>query len=361
MILTPDTLIWLREKKCVLLDGTFDPLHAGHIRYFHEAFKVFPSHLRVVAVASDDDIRAKGREPFLDQASRCKVVQAVTHGYALEKNQPTEHLISRLKPAVYVKGKDWEGKLPAEQLAACSLNNVEIHYTDTVVDSSTDRLRRWALKDAEQSLDRLEAFIDTQAETPPERFDREYFTGDWRHGNGYTLEDRRRIEGDHPRILTEVFPFHSMLDVGCGPGFLVELLRERGVEAGGIDPSPAAKKMAVNRWTIKGYPAACPNKMADLVICREVLEHLTVRQICETVMHLFRLAKKAVYITTRFSDQSVFDVKTDFETDPTHISCVSQPFLRALCVLNGGLRRRDWEAMLDHQKKGRVLAYEVGR
>jgi hypothetical protein len=57
----------------------------------------------------------------------------------------------------------------------------------------------------------------------------------------------------------------------------------------------------------------------------------------------------------------VFDAATDFETDPTHISLLTQPFLRSLCVLNGGKRRRDLETRLDHQNKGRCLVYEVAQ
>jgi len=55
----------------------------------------------------------------------------------------------------------------------------------------------------------------------------------------------------------------------------------------------------------------------------------------------------------------VFDCQTKDDLDPTHISMLSQPFLRSICVLNGGRRREDLEAKLDHQHKGRVLVYEV--
>ena len=363
MILTPENLIWLREKNCVLLDGAFDPLHSGHCRYFQEAIKAFPSSLIICAVASDDDIRAKGREPLFDQQTRVKVVQAAMGGgYAIAKDQPTEHLIGRLKPSAYIKGRDWEGKLPAEQLAACSLNNVEIVYLDTVQDSSSGALRRWALRDAERGLDRLEAFMAAQTATPPSRFDTEYFQGNWRDGvEPYTWEGRKKAEGRHPKIVKECFDGLTVLDVGCGPGFFVRMLRELGMDACGIDPSKDAVALSngiADRVVWAGIPEM-PNKIAHVTICREVLEHLTVREIAVMVSHLFRVARKFVYITTRFLDRGVFDATTDFETDPTHITCLSQPFLRSLCVLNGGKRRKDLEAKLDHQNKGRVLVYEV--
>ena len=360
MILTPENLIWLREKKCVLLDGSFDPLHAGHVGYFTEAIKAFPSYLKICAVASDDDIRAKGREPLFDQETRVAVVQAALGGgYAIAKNIPTEHLIGKLKPEAYVKGADWLDRLPAEQLVACSLNNVQIVYLNTVTDSSSKALRQWALRDAERGLDRLEAFMAAQG-GPPAAFDADYFHGEWRaDGNVYTYEKRKEIEGEHPRLIAECFKRLSILDVGCGPGYLVRMLKELGMDAGGCDPSPDAVALAADQTVVHIAAKHVPHGMADVVICREVLEHVPVIEIPELVCDLFRIARKFVYITTRFTERGVFDAETDFDTDPTHITCLSQPFLRSLCVLNGGKRRKDLEVKLDHQNKGRVLVYEV--
>lgn len=363
MILSADDLRWYREKDCILLDGAFDPLHAGHIAYFTAAVKAFPSRLMIVAVASDDDIRAKGREPLLDQQTRCQLVAGMKGiDLVVPKSGPTEHLICQLKPGAYVKGKDWEGRLPQAQLMACALHDAQIVYLDTVCDSSTDRLRRWARQDAEASLDRLEAFMAAQAEAPPANFDREYFQGAWRqNGNVYDYDTRSRIEGDHPDRIVACFPQMSVLDVGCGPGYLVRLLKERGVNAGGCDTSAEAVGLAADRTCVHIPVSGVPPNFADVVICREVLEHVPVADIPEMVCDLFRVARRFVYITTRFSDGSVFDAATDFETDPTHISLLSQPFLRSLCVLNGGKRRRDLETTLDHMGKGRVLVYQVAQ
>jgi cytidyltransferase-like protein len=360
VILSPDDLVWLREKNCVLLDGAFDPLHSGHVSYFTDAIKAFPSHLCVVAVASDDDIRAKGREPLLDQQTRCAVEQAATGGgYVIAKNGPTEHLIARLKPSAYVKGADWNHRLPPEQLAACALHGVKVLFMSTVTDSSTDRLRSWALKDADAGLDRLETFIAGQS-SQLEKFDTEYFQGDWRaDGNTYTYEKRKEIEGQHPALIAECFPGLTILDVGCGPGYLVRMLKELGVDAGGCDPSADAVKLAADETVVHIHVDNVPTKICHVAICREVLEHVEVLEIPAMVADLFRVASKFVYITTRHHDGSLFDAATDFETDPTHVSLLTQPFLRSLCVLNGGKRRRDLEATLDHQNKGRCLVYEV--
>lgn len=348
-------------RSTILLDGAFDPLHAGHVSYIHAARKAFPDDSIVVAVASDDDIRAKGREPLFDQQTRADVVGQIKGvDSVFIKYQPTENVIAALKPCAYVKGKDWEGRLPDAQVLACSEAGTQIVFlSGETRDSSTAKLERWALAQADRSLDRLEAFMAAQSDTPPASFDEAYYRGDWRSGDVYRLEDRRRIEGEHPDRIAACFAGLDILDVGCGPGYLVTLMKERGLRAGGIDTSRDAIRMSQEPSALEGTIEELPDKMCDVAICREVLEHLTVHGVGVMIAGLFRVARKFVYITTRFTDRGVFEADTDFETDPTHISLLSQPFIRALCVLEGGKRRRDLEATLDHMNKGRVLVYEV--
>jgi cytidyltransferase-like protein len=361
VILSVDDLTFYRSKRPILLDGAFDPLHAGHIRYLQSAVKAFPDSLVICAIASDDDIRAKGREPLLDQRTRAEVVQSLKCiDLVVLKDRPVEQIIAKLRPGAYVKGKDWEGRLPDEQMAACSLYGVQIVFLDTVTDSATDRLRAWALRDADQSLDRLETFMAAQPPANPEKFDTAYFQGDWRaDGNTYTFEKRKEIEGKHPELIVECFPQMSILDVGCGPGYLVRMLKELGVTAMGIDTAGAAVAMAEPRTCVLLPITEVPSGFVAVAICREVLEHVPVREIPAMVCDLFRVARRFVYITTRFQDGAVFDAATEFEVDPTHVSLLSQPFLRSLCVLNGGKRRRDLETKLDHMNKGRCLVYEI--
>ena len=54
-------------------------------------------------------------------------------------------------------------------------------------------------------------------------------------------------------------------------------------------------------------------------MCREVLEHLTVLQVRHTVAEICRVSSRFAYVTTRFhpDPESLLDVTTDYETDPT--------------------------------------------
>src|SRR5829696_6087411 len=124
-----------------------------------------------------------------------------------------------------------------------------------------------------------------QGAVAPEHYDDEYFTSDWREGdNRYDLETRRRIEDRNPALIKEVFEPSKVLDMGCGPGFLMYFLHELGVETHGIDFSPRIRELAPPevRERITVGPVTQPHaepRAYDLVICREVMEHLTVVQV----------------------------------------------------------------------------------
>lgn len=336
-------------KPCILLDGAFDPLHAGHIHYITSAKLAFPEYRLVVSVCSDDDIRAKGREPLLTQSARGSILQALRAVDSVYlKTIPTEQVIASLKPAAYIKGKDWGNRLPDEQLAACSLYGVQIVYLNTVLDSSTDRLRQWAAKEDAEYLYRLECRAQSQQPAAP-----------WQPVTDYSFEARKAIEGPHPQIILDAFQPRRILDVGCGPGHLVRMLGDLGAEAEGMDVTGGDYKEDITDPMLREMIGW--NSSWDLVTCREVLEHIPIRKIAQAVANLCQLSSRFIYVTTRFAKapKSLLDADTSDDLDPTHITMLNQDFLRSLFVVNGGKRRRDLESKLDHMGKGRVLVYEV--
>ena len=218
-------------------------------------------------------------------------------------------------------------------------------------------------------LDDVQAFeqaVLAQEPVAARHYDDDYFAADWREGgNRYDVETRRRVEGRNPALIKEVFEPTRVLDVGCGPGFLMLFLAELGVEVEGIDFSPSSHELAPPevraRITIGDVSEPhVPERSFDLVVCREVLEHLTVLQVRRTVEQLCRASSRFVYVTTRFhpTPESLLDFTTDFETDPTHVTLLAKDFLRCLFVLEGFRRREDLEERMDWAGKGRVLVYE---
>jgi len=55
----------------------------------------------------------------------------------------TETILHELQPKYYVKGKDWQGRLPPDQVRICAEHGIEVVYLDTVVDSSSRILKSY--------------------------------------------------------------------------------------------------------------------------------------------------------------------------------------------------------------------------
>lgn len=184
-------------------------------------------------------------------------------------------------------------------------------------------------------------------------------TEPWAPVTPFDYESRRQIEGRHPDVLIETFGPGPYLDYGCGPdAILVRLLRERGVMADGIDPLLREPWRCFQPEFDNGPEAFVGHY--PVVICREVFEHCSVREILRLIKRFKDFSPRFVYVTTRFAQHPMhlLDVDTADDLDPTHITMLNQTFLRVLFVLEGFKRRADLEDKLDWMKKGRCLVYE---
>jgi SAM-dependent methyltransferase len=216
------------------------------------------------------------------------------------------------------------------------------------------------------TLQEFEEAVFSQRPVPPKAYDHHYFLAQWRYdNNSYHLETRRVIEGKHPQLIKQVFSPSSVLDFGCGNGALLHLLHEIGVHGDGIDFSwearraaTAAVKPRISLGAIDGQYSVL--NQYELVICREVFEHLTVLQIQRAVINLCAFSCRYLYLTTRYAraTDSAFSIRTEFDVDPTHITLLSKDYLRSLFVLQGFRSRLDLEERLDWKTLGRVLVFE---
>jgi cytidyltransferase-like protein len=356
------------RRKVAMVDGAFDPLHHGHVEYFTQARAL--GNPLLCNIAPDSYTVAK-HPPLLPAAKRAEVLDALKPiDYTHVSPVDTETVLRELQPTHYIKGKDWEGKLPPEQVRICEEQGTRIVFLDTVRDSSTQLLRTFQSgRNGKVDLPAFENLVFSQRVIEPEHYDSDYFVSEWRQaGNDYTIETRRKIEGRHPQVLKEVFQPKKVLDVGCGPGALLYLLQEVGVVADGIDFAPSTRELAPPevRDRIMVGPVtepSLPSDAYDLVICREVFEHLTVLQVREAVRNICRVSSKFAYVTTRFhpDPHSLLDVTTQFDVDPSHITLLNKDLLRLFFVLEGFRQRKDLEDRIDWMGKGRVLVYEKQR
>jgi cytidyltransferase-like protein len=141
MILTFDQLPDFRGVVS-MVDGAFDPLHAGHVEYFRAAAELGAPVL--CNLASDRYVRTK-HAPLLPEAQRAVIIDALRDiAYTHVSERDTETVLEQLRPIRYVKGRDWEGRLPPRQIEICARWGIEICFLDTVRDSSTRLLREFS-------------------------------------------------------------------------------------------------------------------------------------------------------------------------------------------------------------------------
>ena len=132
------------------------------------------------------------------------------------------------------------------------------------------------------------------------------------------------------RIVDDFHPT-TVLDAGCAMGHLVAALRDRGVEAYGIDISKYAISMV--RADIKPYcvvgslteplPETVPQRY-DLVVTIEVLEHLYAED-----------GKKAIENLCRCSDRILFSSTPDDVTEHTHVNVQQREYWARLFAKEG--------------------------
>ena len=143
MIVTTD-LLHKYVGQVAMVDGSFDPLHDGHIEYFRAAAAV--GHPLFCNIASDKWTESKHRV-LLSQQQRGVVIDAIKYiSFVHLSATTTLTVLELLQPKVYIKGSDWvaRGGIPSEEKEICQKLGIEIIYLDTVTNSSSRLLAEWS-------------------------------------------------------------------------------------------------------------------------------------------------------------------------------------------------------------------------
>ena len=101
-------------------------------------------------MASDRYVRTK-HVPLLPEDQRAAVVDAIRFITYTHINEfDTETILRELQPRYYVKGRDWVGRLPPDQVTICAEHGIEVVYLDTVLDSSSRILEQFTREQQNQ-------------------------------------------------------------------------------------------------------------------------------------------------------------------------------------------------------------------
>lgn len=137
------------------------------------------------------------------------------------------------------------------------------------------------------------------------------------------------------RIVADVRP-RRVLDAGCAFGFLVEALRNRGVEAFGIDLSPYAIEQAhesVKPYCRVGSITGALDGPYDLIVSIEVIEHMEARDAETAIKNL----------CSQTDDLLLSSSPLDYR-EPTHVNVQPPEVWAEQLARHGFFRDVDYDA-----------------
>jgi SAM-dependent methyltransferase len=162
----------------------------------------------------------------------------------------------------------------------------------------------------------------------------------YRHGCGAQPYERnpgwlRFFAGIAARIARDIQP-GSALDAGCAMGFLVEGLRDLGVEAYGVDVSDYALQQVrpdVRAYCWRGSVLDPFPRNYDLIVCIEVLEHLAKPD-----------SERALANLCRFTDDILFSSSPGDYREATHFNVQAPEYWAEQFAHQGFIRDVDFDA-----------------
>ncbi|HUT03942.1 MAG TPA: methyltransferase domain-containing protein [bacterium] len=118
----------------------------------------------------------------------------------------------------------------------------------------------------------------------------------------------------------------GVLDLGCGRGEFLELLKERGVEAIGVDSNPemvrvcSSKGLDVRHADLVAFLEAADDNSLDGIFCAQVVEHFRAGQVlrlCKLMAQ--KLAPGGVVVIETIDPRSIYALVNNFLLDPSHL------------------------------------------
>jgi len=126
----------------------------------------------------------------------------------------------------------------------------------------------------------------------------------------------------------------SVLDIGCGRGEFLEMMKDAGVPASGIDLSEESvalcrhKGLTAEVADLYQYLSEMPEGSLDGIFCSQVVEHLPPERLPEMIkLAVSRLSRNGVIAIETPNPECLAIFATHFYLDPTHTRPVPHPLL----------------------------------
>ena len=128
----------------VLANGVFDIFHYGHLLYLQAASEM--GDWLVVSVTRNEHVKKGPTRPMFDQEQRAAIIRSLRCVNEVIFSDDAMDALEIVKPDIFVKGRDYIGKIELKHSEYCKRNGIKIAFADTPVFSATkiinDRLRQ---------------------------------------------------------------------------------------------------------------------------------------------------------------------------------------------------------------------------
>lgn len=176
----------------------------------------------------------------------------------------------------------------------------------------------------------------------------------WEYGNGLYQGVLSRYLSRMAHLVRSLRPA-TVLDAGCGEGYVYRGLRDRGVSADweGVDASAGAVRFAAEknpecRWSVGDLrEMSQPSNSAELVLCSQVLEHIPQPERVRD--ELARVSARWLLISVPlepvFRSICALTVATGIGQDPGHVNFWTPSAFRKFLLPVGRLAHWEWTAV----------------
>jgi len=166
-----------------------------------------------------------------------------------------------------------------------------------------------------------------RSETPSLGFDYGRFAERFRGSEEY-------VRANQKIYLPDFSGCRNVLDIGCGRGEFLEMMREAGIRARGIDSSSESvalcreKGLEAEIADLFEYLSSQPEALLDGIFCSQVVEHLPPASLPEMIrLAASRLGPNGVIAIETPNPECLAIFATHFYLDPTHTRPVPHPLL----------------------------------
>ena len=154
--------------------------------------------------------------------------------------------------------------------------------------------------------------------------------------------------------------FDSVLDFGCAKGFMVYAMRLLGKDAFGVDVSSYAVENCHPK--VKGLLTVIEDKKDiiggwDLIIAKDVLEHIPKDQILDTLIALRNRCKK-IFIAVPLGENDKYRIR-EYSMDITHVTREPEEWWLTT-VVAAGFKIKYFDYQFYHLKENWTVPHPYG-